>query len=278
LFQHNATNKKNELQVSVGIPNDSCRIITDEAKLNQIITNLVSNAIKFTEKGQIEIGYRVDKNELEFYVSDTGIGISPENQKVIFDRFRQVEEAPTRNYGGTGLGLAICKAYVEVLGGKIGVKSSLGMGSQFYFSIPFTPVMQVQKHTPTQPEAFYDFSATTILVAEDEPANFFYVNELLSETGAIIIHVEDGEKALDYIRKNRKADIVLMDIKMPVMNGIDSTKAIRALGSQIPIIALTAYAMSGDKATCMDAGCNAYVPKPIIKDDLLSMIEMYIKK
>jgi PAS domain S-box-containing protein len=278
LFSPNASNKKNEIILSPGLPDSDCFIFSDEGKLNQVLTNLVSNAIKFTDNGQVEIGYRVTENDIEFFVSDTGIGISPDNQRVVFDRFRQVDSSPNRNYGGTGLGLSICKAYIEMLGGRIWVESVLGHGSKFSFTIPFKPLeTRGFDKKLSKPAASYNFKSKTILIAEDEPANFFYINELLMETGVTIIHVDDGLKAVEQVSINPNIDIVLMDIKMPVMNGIEATRTIRSMDKSVPIIALTAYAMSGDKEKCMQAGCSDYVPKPIVKDDLLSLIEMYLK-
>jgi CheY-like chemotaxis protein len=278
LFIHNAKNKGNYLLINQGLTDVKSQIITDESKLTQIITNLVSNAIKFTNKGKIEFGYVVNNGNLDFYVEDTGIGISDENQTIVFERFRQADMTPSRNYGGTGLGLSICKAFVEMLGGSIGVKSVEGKGSRFYFSIPYNSVESSKADHLSKPKTNYNFSAATILVAEDEPHNFIFLSELLRETEVKIIHAENGAKAVELFSLNTNIDLILMDIKMPVLNGLKATNMIRKIDSKVPIIALTAYAMAGDKENCLEAGCNAYLSKPLIKDDLLVTIDSYLKR
>ncbi|MDD3567931.1 MAG: PAS domain S-box protein [Bacteroidales bacterium] len=277
MFAHNANNKKNQLTLSLHLPDENCLMYTDEGKVTQVVTNLVSNAIKFTDNGTIEIGYHVDGEDIEFWVKDTGIGISPEDQPIVFDRFRQVDSSLKKNYGGTGLGLSICKAYVEMLDGDIGVQSQVGKGSRFYFTLPFISVQSKAPKPSRSLHQSYDFKGKTILVAEDEPANFFYINELLRETGASIIHVVNGAEAVDRVEQNSNIHLILMDIKMPVMNGIRATEIIRSKGNSIPIIALTAYAMAGDKEKCLSAGCSDYVVKPIVRDELFSTIDMYLR-
>lgn len=278
LFAQNATNKQNKIILSPELHDSNSFIITDEGKLNQVLTNLVSNAIKFTDNGTIEVGYKLVENQIEFFVADNGIGIAPENQAVVFDRFRQVDYSTTRSYGGTGLGLSICKAYVEMLGGQIRVDSALGHGSRFIFKIPFKPVEEKMTHYTSLAKAVYNFKSKMILVAEDETTNFIYLNELLKDTGASVLRVEDGLKAVEMVEKNPDIDLILMDIKMPIMNGLEATETLRRMQCTIPIIALTAYAMAGDKDRCLAAGCTDYIAKPILKDDLLSMIEMYLNK
>jgi len=278
IFIQNAKNKGNTLVISPTLPDDKCLVHTDESKITQIITNLVSNAIKFTDNGRIEIGYSVSDSQLKFFVEDTGIGISEENQGLIFDRFRQADMAPNRNYGGTGLGLSICKAFVEMLGGDISVDSVFGQGSKFNFTVPYKPIIKSKTEYLAKAKAKYDFSRVIVLVAEDEPNNFFFLKELLNETGVKIIHAENGARAVELFGLNPNIKLILMDIKMPVLNGIDATKMIRTIDSKIPIIALTAYAMAGDKENCLAAGCSSYLSKPIIKDDLLSTIALYLNK
>jgi PAS domain S-box-containing protein len=278
LFLNNARNKGNVIEFNPPLSNNACAIFGDEPKLIQIISNLVSNAIKFTENGEVEVGYAIANGDLTVYVRDTGIGISPENHELVFKRFRQVDSTANRNYGGTGLGLSISKAFIELFGGTIKVDSELGKGATFSFTIPYRPVKKVGIIPDAKVGRAYDFSKSVVLVAEDEPANFFYLSELLSETKISIIHVTNGESAVQEVQKNKDIDLVLMDIKMPIMNGIDATKLIRETNHKTPIIALTAYAMSGDKETCLDAGCNWYISKPISKDDLMAIMEMYLKK
>lgn len=277
LFLQNAKNKGNEIVITPGLPDSKCLVVSDESKISQIITNLVSNSIKFTNKGRIEIGYNVKDGWLNFYVNDTGIGISPEDQKVIFDRFRQADTSPNRNYGGTGLGLSICKAFVEMLGGEIGIESEVEKGSRFNFTLPYKPVQEPHGAILLKAKNSYNFSSNTVLVAEDEPNNFYYLSEILSDTGIKIIHAKDGAEAVEKFALNPSIQLILMDIKMPTLNGIEATRMIRGINPDIPIVALTAYAMAGDKEKCLAAGCNAYISKPIIKDDLLSSLDLFLK-
>jgi hypothetical protein len=258
------------------LKNEQAYIITDSTKLNQLLTNLVSNAVKFTSEGNIKIGYTIKGRMIEFYVKDTGVGIDPKNHGLIFERFRQVEMGTTRNYGGTGLGLSICKAFVEMMGGEIWVNSKLGKGATFYFTIPYTPTQTVSVVNTIKADE-YNFSDKVILVAEDEDANFIFINEVLEETGAKIIRAKNGQEALELFSDNPNVDIILMDIKMPILTGIDVTIAIRKFNKKVPIVALTAYAMTGDKERCLAAGCNNYISKPIRRNEILTLISEYVK-
>ncbi len=276
LFYHNAKNKGNRLEIKPGLDDNSCAIISDEAKLNQILSNLVSNAIKFTDNGVVQISYVVIDDLIMFSVTDTGLGISNRDQKLIFERFRQAEVKPRKNYGGTGLGLSICKAFTELLGGDIGVESEPGKGSRFYFTIPYKPIA-ISSNSIVKRKVQYDFSDIKILVAEDEPANIFYITEILTETGATVIKAEDGAVAIEQFKLNQDIDIILMDVKMPNLDGVEATRIIRGLNQDIPIIALTAYAMSGDKEKYLKLGFNVYHTKPIVRDELLATINQFIK-
>lgn len=276
LFYHNAKNKGNKLEIKPGLDDNSCVIISDEAKLNQILSNLVSNAIKFTDNGLIEISYAIINNLIEFSVDDRGMGIAKSDQKLIFERFRQAEAKPKKNYGGTGLGLPICKAFVELLGGSIGVQSELGKGSRFFFTIPYKPIA-VNFNSPVKRELKYDFRGIKILVAEDEPGNILYITEILAETGATVIKAEDGAVAVEQFNLNQDIDIILMDVKMPNLDGVEATRMIRSISKDVPIIALTAYAMSGDKEKYIKIGFNVYHTKPIIREELLATINHFIK-
>jgi CheY-like chemotaxis protein len=251
--------------------------MTDTVKLNQIITNLVSNAVKFTEKGQIEVGYAIKNNFIEFYVKDTGIGIDAQHHGIIFERFRQVEIESTRRYGGTGLGLPISKAFVEILGGKIWLESMLNVGTTFYFTIPFKSTYKEVDKAVFTPEEKFSFTGKVILLAEDEMANYLYVNDIIEDVGAKLIHAKNGLEAIELFRSNADIDLILMDIKMPEMDGVAATRAIKELKKDIPIIALTAYALSGDKEKCLAAGCNDYLSKPVLRADLLRTMAGFLK-
>ncbi|MDD4385580.1 MAG: PAS domain S-box protein [Bacteroidales bacterium] len=276
LFHYNAKNKGNRLEIKPSLDDNECVIISDEAKLNQILSNLVSNAVKFTDNGLVEVSYSVINDFIEFSVLDTGIGIDKRDQKLIFERFRQAEAKPKKNFGGTGLGLSICKAFAELLGGSIGVESEIGKGSRFFFTIQYKPIA-INLNRIVKREILYDFRGITVLVAEDEPTNIFYITEILNETGATIIKAEDGAVAVEHFNLNQDIDIILMDVKMPNLDGVEATKIIRSINKRIPIIALTAYAMSGDKEQYLDVGFTVYHTKPIVRDELLATINQFIK-
>ncbi|MBA7589636.1 Aerobic respiration control sensor protein ArcB [subsurface metagenome] len=241
------------------------------------MANLLSNAIKFTEKGTIEFGYFIDRRrDIVFFVKDSGIGMNDDEQKIIFDRFRQVSTSYNKMYGGTGLGLSISKGLTEKLGGKIWVESKGGKGSNFYFSIPYKPGIHIDKPPEIDYSVEYNWKGKTILIAEDEEANYNLLETILGPTQAKIIRAKTGEDAVRQCYKGSKIDIVLMDIKMPDMNGFEATKEIKAIRKDLPIIAQTAYAMSTDKDQCLQIGCDDYISKPLRIDDLLKKIERFI--
>jgi PAS domain S-box-containing protein len=244
--------------------NDNIQIKTDKNRITQVLGNLLSNAIKFTQKGKVEYGYSVIGNIIEFYVKDTGIGIAQENHSLIFERFRQVDSTNTRNYGGNGLGLSIAKALVEKLGGTITVKSEQGKGSTFFVSIPFDSIKMAGSTAVNHENvAVPDWSKKTILIVENELNNYYYVMEILSDTSVKIIHAWNGEEAVNLVKENPAIDLVLMDIKMPVMDGNDAMKLIKLHNPDIPVIAITAYAMSDDREKTLKEGFDDYISKPI---------------
>ncbi len=267
-----------DLKVSYGLPDNQAVIITDPVKFKQIITNLVHNAFKFTDKGRICIGYRHKEKYLEFYVKDTGPGIDPIHHEVIFERFRQLSSNDKKVNRGTGLGLPICKALAEMLGGSIWLESEAGKGSAFYFSIPYKPNDNPENIRNMETFDTYKFNGIKILVAEDEETNFLFINELIEETGATIIHAENGKEAVTLFNDIDDIGIILMDIKMPLMDGITATKLIKEVNPDVPVIAITAYAMSGDKEKCINAGCDDYLSKPIRRTELLDLISFYLNK
>ena len=275
-FQPLARFKKLKFTCNTGLNDEAAMIRFDDLKLRQILGNLIDNAIKFSEKGQVEIGYKLKDSIVEFYVKDTGIGILPENQEVIFDRFRQLEDSYTRNYGGSGLGLAIAKAFIEFLGGKIWVKSTPGKGSTFFFNMPYIPHETKTKPKFEPASSDEDFSNLSILIAEDDDINYVYMERLLSKTNAKLIRAANGQEAVDYYNQSKNIDIILMDINMPFMNGLDATKIIKALNPELPIIAVTAYSLSGDRETCLAAGCDDYIPKPIKREELFGKLHQYL--
>jgi len=280
-FTQNLKNNENEnvnIALNVHPSVKDCNCISDEVKLIQILTNLINNAIKYTHKGTIEIGCLLNRsNELEFSVKDTGIGIAKKHQKLIFERFRQFDDTTTRQYGGLGLGLSISKAYVELLGGKIWIDSEHGKGATFGFTIPYTPA---EKETQTvdmiNPEKS-DLSGRLVLIAEDDDINFLYLEELLVDEKIQIIRANNGKEAVGICKTNVEIDLVLMDMKMPVLNGYDATRQILKFRKKLPIVALTAYAFLDDKQNVIDSGCIDYISKPIKKDQLMVILNKYLK-
>jgi len=252
-------------------------IETDPYRLKQILSNLISNAIKFTSSGLVEFGYKIIQNEtIQFFIKDTGIGISEADKDKIFEKFDQVETKDFRSRRGTGVGLAICKSLTEILGGKIWFESEIGVGSIFYFSLPLIK-------SEAEPFEFQDNKANSalnwnnkrILIVEDEESNFRYLKYTLEITKVKLIRAHNGIQAIDILRTNKDIDLVLMDIHLPVMNGYDATQVIREFNPDIPIIAQTAFAMPGEKNKSLSAGCNDYISKPISRTDLVKLISRF---
>jgi len=271
---------KEQIEFNIEVDCGTSAIIrTDKVKLKQIFINLISNAFKFTDIGKIKAGCKTDENnQLIFYVSDTGIGIPAEKQNFIFERFAQVEHSPDRLYGGTGLGLSIVKGLIDILGGKIWLKSKPGKGSSFYFSFPYEIIEPKTKDQSMveEPEK-YNFSNKTILIVEDDIYNSEYLKEVLSETGFKILQTIYGKEAVQ-ISKTQQLDIVLMDIRLPDIDGYIATRQIRKQKPELKIIAQTAYAANDDKENAINAGCNDYISKPVNRDLLLSMLNKHLTK
>jgi len=254
-------------------------IYTDGTKITQILTNLINNALKFTEKGSIEFGYIIKTNnepaEIEFYVKDSGIGIKDESQAIIFERFCQADKDIQQTYGGTGLGLSISKGFIELLGGKIWVESELDKGSTFYFTIPYNPLSENNKITSkTEP----GLNIKTILIAEDDDYNFRYINEILIAMNVHSIHAKDGYETVEICKSNLNIDLILMDIKMPKMDGHTAAKLIKEFRPDLPIIAQTAYALEHEKQKYSGTVFADYITKPINREELKYKIEKYSKK
>jgi len=273
----NISLKLNEL-----LSENDCYINTDETKLQQIISNLIDNAIKFTDNGIVEFGCKnIDNNNIEFYIKDSGIGIAKEYQSIIFDRFRRIEMPQTESRGGTGLGLAICKSYIEILGGKIWLESELGIGTKFLFSIPLEHIEQPKISVPIKQsniQEAHNFENKQILVAEDDDVNYLYLQEILSQTSATFIRAKNGKQAVELMSTVPNINLVLMDIKMPLMTGLEATIEIRKFNNKVPIIAQTAYAFEEEKQHALKLGCNDYISKPIKRAMLVALIEKYIYK
>jgi len=280
-FSDSNKNKNVELLLSSPKKGENISFISDPLRVRQVFTNLIGNALKFTESGTIEIGYNLNLNKkeafIEFYVSDTGIGIPDDKLDLIFQRFSQIEDAHTKKYGGTGLGLTISQRIVEILGGTIRVKSEIHKGSTFYFSLPYVPVVSKKKEKPQVFKASkYNWKDKTILIAEDEDSNFQLLKAALERTQIKILHAENGSEAVDMFKEAGIVDLILMDIRMPIMNGYEATRKIKAMDKNTPVISITAYAMSEDGSKSLAAGCDSYMSKPIRPGKLLAAIDQYL--
>ncbi len=249
---------------------------TDKEKIYAILTNLVKNAIKYTLKGKIEFGYTMIDNQLKFFVKDTGIGIPKNKLDNIFNRFEQVENKMPGCVEGAGLGLSITKAYVELLKGKIWVESTEGVGSSFYFTIPFKAQTQTVAGKNLGLLSQVDQPSSRklkVLVAEDDEMSQKYTRAILKNLSSDIIIRSNGIETVEICRNNPEIDLVLMDIQMPVMDGYEATRMIREFNKTVVIIAQTAFAISGDRKKALDAGCNDYISKPINRKLLLQLID-----
>jgi PAS domain S-box-containing protein len=245
----------------------------DPLRVRQILLNLIGNALKFTARGYVHIHVLREGDVIRFTIEDSGIGIAPQQQKTIFDPFHQADISTTRNYGGTGLGLSIVAELVKLMDGAIRVESQPGVGSTFHVEVRLpavagSPDMPAELHCPAETLAL------NILVAEDNPVNQLVTSRILEKQGHRVTVVADGHAALDALKRGQ-FDLVLMDVQMPGMDGLQTTRAIRAqenADSHIPIVALTAHAMSSDEQAFREAGMDAYVPKPVRTQQLLEVI------
>jgi PAS domain S-box-containing protein len=251
---------------------------TDNEKLRKILTHLLDNAIKFTSKGSIIFGYEKYEKHLEFFISDTGSGIKPEAVNIIFDPFMQADVSSTRGYEGSGLGLTIASGMVKLLGGILKFDSERDKGSRFYFTLPFeeNPVATTRKII--EPPKSAHATKPLILVAEDDDSNYKYIEIVLLYSSYQVMRAENGLQAVECCRSNPGIQLVLMDIKMPLMDGFEATKQIRKFMPGLPVIALTAHVTTEDEKAAIAAGCNEYVSKPISKAKLLEIIEFSLAK
>jgi signal transduction histidine kinase/CheY-like chemotaxis protein len=284
LFKPEVESKGMQLSYKISFSEEDAVIKTDPEKIYAILINLVKNAIKYSNEGSIEFGYCLkDSSEpvnIEFFVKDTGIGISKDMQEAIFNRFVQADIDDRQALQGAGLGLSITKAYVEILGGKIWLKSEEGKGSIFNFSIPYIPGTN-QKNNDYKivsgNEANENIKGLKILVVEDEDTSFKLINLYLKKMCREILHAATGIQAVEVCQNNPDIDLILMDIKMPEMNGYIATRQIRQFNKNVVIIAQTAYGLWGDKEKAIEAGCNDYISKPISRTFLLEIINSYFK-
>lgn len=259
------------LRLSTGIEPGKSLITADRVKISQILYNLLNNAMKFTDRGTIHFGYGLKNNKLEFFVSDTGIGIDPGLHTVIFERFNKEDRSNKKMYEGIGLGLAICKGNLGILGGEIWLESEPGKGSTFYFNLPYNKAVLPGKQQ-TKKETVQDKKETKVLVVEDDETNFEFIKAVLNGRNFKLVHAWNGTEGVSLFAET-KPDLVILDLKLPEMNGYEVLKAIRQLNQHIPVIAQTAMVMNHDRKKAMDSGFTSFISKPFKRDELLSVLD-----
>ncbi len=254
--------------------------VTDPLRLKQILYNLIENAIKFTSNGFVEFGYSLieEENKIQFYVIDSGIGISNEKLDMIYDMFRQADESFTREHGGTGIGLTIAKKLVDHLNGEIWIQSTPKQGTNIYFTLPLKEQEPKFEKPEITPNIQYDWQNKVVLVADDIDLNYQLIEEMLTPTKAKILWAKDGQEAVDLCLNNNNIDLVLMDINMPVMDGLEATQKIKEHNKELKIIGQTAYIRENDREKCLNAGFDNYITKPIRIESLLSSIDQIFSK
>ncbi len=257
-------------------PDDSgLTLYSDPELIGRILHALLDNALKFTDKGSICCGLKLKEGVVEFFVKDTGKGIAPNMLDAIFNIFAQADPSNTRGHEGSGLGLSIASGLVKLLGGAISVSSEEGVGSVFSFTIPYAATELAEKSTKAGKRNTSFTGKPMVLIAEDEESNYLYIEVVLKAAELDYLLAKNGEEAVTFCRQHPEISMVLMDIKMPVMNGLEATRLIREFRPELPIFATTAYAQIGDEQRFLAAGCNGYLPKPIKKEKLLALIQKY---
>jgi len=283
-FKPDADSKGLKFFLEYQLPDEQATVTTDPLKLQVILSNLVKNAIKYCDNGSVAFGCKLKEEYLEFYVRDTGIGIPPLTIGKIFERFVQANTNYSGRYEGAGLGLAIAKSYVELLGGSIWVESEVGKGSTFHFTIPVRPAARKQQsysnalNQDKNDSVSQPFSKKLkILIAEDDAPSGMLLRNQLKDIAGEIISARNGADAVSMFLSNPDTDLILMDIKMPEMDGYEATKKIREVSSNVVIIAETAYAMTNDREKALSVGCNDYISKPINREKLLELVKKHFE-
>lgn len=276
-FEIHAIEKGLTINIASNLRTEQAIILTDKFKLEGILSNLIKNAIKFTIQGKIEIGYFINANSIVFFVKDSGVGIPANRLEAVFERFVQADLENTRPYEGSGLGLSIVKAYLDALEGKIWIDSEIGKGSTFYFSIPYSPINKKIEKQKSNEEIQNSFQKKiTVLIAEDDEISYRYLERILSRDDIVLIWATNGEEAIGVAQLHPEISIILMDIKMPGINGFDATRQIRVFNKHIPIIVQTAYALPDYKDKAIEAGCNDFMSKPVNRKMLYELIKKFI--
>jgi signal transduction histidine kinase/CheY-like chemotaxis protein len=273
--------KKIDLRFIIENIKTKVAINSDPIRFRQVMTNLLSNALKYTETGSIHFGYHIKDTRVEFYVADTGIGINKKDYDKIFDHFHKVETNRIKLYRGAGIGLSISKKLVELMDGAIWIESEEGKGSVFRFTLPYSDeILSEEPKKKIEKTEYINLKDLKVLVAEDEPTNFYLIESILKPHKTEVIWAKNGKEAVNYIKKNPEVGncIILMDIKMPVMDGFEALKKIREINTKIPIIAVTAYAQESDKYKIFQHGFTDYISKPLKPKALLEMININLNQ
>lgn len=278
-FSVQLKDKEISLLIDTPLPDADVMIEIDEVRLKQVISNLLHNAIKFTEKGFVRFGYYIDKEtDITFFVEDTGIGISPEKHSVIFEHFRQEDDTTTRKYGGTGLGLSISRRLLQLMNGRIWLESEKGKGATFFVSVPYTKTQESSlSTTPQTTHQKSIFNGEHILVCDDVISSFVFISEMFENEDVRIIQAKSGEEAIQICNEHGAINLVLMDIQMAGLNGIDAMREIKKMQPHIPVIAQTAFAQKGDKERFLAEGFDDYLTKPLDERELHSMLKKFLK-
>ncbi|MBK7627114.1 MAG: response regulator [Bacteroidales bacterium] len=277
--------RRNEKPILLNVKNqfeeNGDLIFTDRVWLKRVLNHLMDNAVKFTLDGSIEFAYQREDDKIVFKIKDTGIGIKNENLSHIFEEFRQEVGGHHRPFEGLGIGLTLAKEVVERMGGKIFVKSEKGIGSEFSFSIPYRPAGSTKIKIPDAGISNFlkpiDWSSKKCLIVDDNKDVLIYLNRILHDTGVSILMARSGYEAIELVKSTPDIDVILLDMQMPEMNGIEATKEIRKIRKNIPIIAQTAFVFEDDKDIVIEAGCDACLIKPIRKDHLITIMSSFVK-
>ncbi len=272
--------KKEDIHLMARLPDKWVRISSDAIRINQVMVNLLNNAIKFTHSGTIEFGFELENDRLKFFVKDSGIGIEEEHLKNLFDRFYKIEDNNKKLYRGTGIGLYLCKRIVEILGGTIHVSSEYGKGSVFYFYIPVDTMTvepaRVNNKKSGESLSEEQFSHKTVLIIEDDKSSLAYFNKVLQGMNLHVLEAETGKEGIRIFQENPEISVVLLDIQLPGASGFDILKELKNIRPDTPVIAQTAFAMSGDKENCLKAGFNDYIAKPVKKEALIKKLQNFL--
>lgn len=265
-----------KFDIKQGLKGRAAMVVTDGGKIKQVLGNLLNNSLKFVDSGHIIFGYELKNEEIEFFVEDTGIGVDPAMQEKIFERFGKIDPGGDKIYDGVGLGLAISKGMVELLGGHIWFISQPGRGATFYFTVPYKKPDNLRPLRSGQSETEYNIGNLKILVVEDDLTSRRYISEIFKGTDIEILTAVNGREAVDICRTDESINIILMDLKMPVMDGYTATREIRKLRPEIPIVAQSAFAMTNEREKAMQAGCTDYLAKPYKRNQMLEIISKHI--